>query len=208
MTRSVVARALVLALVFAATVGCARKELRGQATSGLDPKLSTFAYIEDGDLVAFIVDVRATQYRETDPYIPFEIGVANRGFRSMTLTRESFVLVDEAGNRYPAASPKELLQGYEFLDLDRRLGEIADITFNKFSTFTRYRSKFSPTRQGPSRPGEGTLVQDTVVLPKFGYLIDFLYFPTPPGGVKGKNFELFLKTPELQDAVYVKFRVN
>ena len=205
MRRIALAGCLVLAL--AALPGCARKELRGQTTTGLDPKLSTFAYIEDGDVVAFIVDVRATQYREKDAYIPFEIGVANRGLRSMTLTRESFVLVDEAGNRYPAASPKELLAGYEFLDLDRRLSEIADITFNKFSTFTRYRSKFSPTRQGPSRPGEGTLVQDTVVLPKFGYLIDFLYFPTPPGGIAGKKFELFLKTPELQDPIYVKFRV-
>jgi hypothetical protein len=205
MRRFASALGLVLAVVLAG--GCARKEIRGQTTSSLDPKLSTFAYIEDGDLVALIVDVRATQYREKDAYIPFEIAVANRGVRSLTLTRESFVLVDEQGNRYPAASPKELLAGYEFLDLDRRLGEIPDITFNKFSTFTRYRSKFSPTRQGPARPGEGTLVQDTVVLPKFGYLIDFLYFPTPPGGVKGKKFELFLSAPELQDPVYTKFQV-
>jgi hypothetical protein len=206
MSRLHAATALTLLLVL--IPGCARKELRGQVTTGLDPKLSTFAYIEDGDLAAFIVDVRATQYREKDAYIPFEVAVANRGFRQMTLTRESFVLVDDQGNRYPAASPKELLQGYDFLDLDRRLAEIEGITFNKFSTFTRYRSKFSPTRQGPTTPGEATLVQDTVVLPKFGYLIDFLYFPTPPGGVKGKKFELFVKTPELQDAVYVKFQVN
>ena len=205
MRRLSLAVGLVLALSLAG--GCARKEIRGQTTSSLDPKLSTFAFIEDGDLVAFIIDVRATQYREKDAYIPFEIAVANRGVRSLTLTRESFVLVDEQGNRYPAASPKELLAGYEFLDLDRRLAEIADITFNKFSTFTRYRSKFSPTRQGPTRPGEGTLVQDTVVLPKFGYLIDFLYFPTPPGGVKGKKFELFLSAPELSAPVYVKFQV-
>lgn len=198
--------ALTLALGIALAGGCARKELRGQTTSSLDPKLSTFAYIEDGDLIALIVDVRATQYREKDAYIPFEIGVANRGVRSLTLTRESFVLVDDQGNRYPAASPKELLSGYEFLDLDRRLGEIADITFNKFSTFTRYRSKFSPTRQGPSRPGEGTLVQDTVVLPKFGYLIDFLYFPMPAGGAKGRRFELFMSAPELSDPIYVKFQ--
>ncbi|HEX6851557.1 MAG TPA: hypothetical protein VF139_09130 [Candidatus Polarisedimenticolaceae bacterium] len=200
--------AAALALLVALSPGCARKEIRGEVSTGLDRKLSTFAFIEDGDLVAFIVDVRATQYREKDAYIPFEVAIANRGFRSMTLTRESFVLVDEQGNRYPAASPKELLQGYEFLDLDRRLAEISDITFNKFSTFTRYRSKFSPTRQVPQVPGEATLVQDTVVLPKFGYLIDFLYFPTPPGGVKGKKFEMFLKTPELPDAVYVKFQVN
>lgn len=197
-----------LAVLLILAPGCARKEIRGQVTTGLDPKLSTFAFIEDGELAAFIVDVRATQYREKDAYIPFEVAVANRGFRSMTLTRESFVLVDEQGNRYPAASPKELLQGYDFLDLDRRLAEIEGITFNKFATFTRYRSKFSPTRQVPLATGESTIVQDTVVLPKFGYMIDFLYFPTPAGGVKGKKFELFLKTPELQDAVYVKFQVN
>ena len=37
----------------------------------------------------------------------------------MTLTRESFTLVDSDGNRYPVAGPKELLQSYEFLDFDR-----------------------------------------------------------------------------------------
>lgn len=205
--RNALVPALACALALSASA-CARRPITGPVGDRLDPKLSTFAYIEDGDLVSFIVDVRAAQYRETEAYVPFEIVVANRALRKLTLTRESFVLVDEAGNRYPAAGPKELLENYEFLDLDRRLGELQEIVFNKFATFTLYRSKFSPTRQGARLPGEGSLVQDTVVLPKFGYLNDFLYFPKPTTGVKGHRFELFLNTPELENAIYSKFEVK
>ena len=81
-------------------LGCAaRQPIRGQETSGLDRKLSTFAFIEDGDLVTFIVDTRATFFREKDDYIPIEIAIANTGLRKLTLTRESFTVSDEEGNR-------------------------------------------------------------------------------------------------------------
>ncbi|NIM01294.1 MAG: hypothetical protein GTN89_12530, partial [Acidobacteria bacterium] len=52
-------------------------------------------------LMTLIVDTRATRYREQSPYIPLEIAIANNGLRQIALTRESFTLIDEAGNRYP-----------------------------------------------------------------------------------------------------------
>jgi len=141
-------------------------------------------------------------------HIPIEISVANSGLKQLTLTRESFVLVDAEGNRYPAAGPKELLENYEFLDLDRRLQEIEGVTFNRFATYTIYPSKFSPTRRNPVRPGESSLVRDSITVPKFGYLIDFLYFPRPTQGVMGRKFELFMSAPELEHPVFVKFEVK
>ncbi|MDX1387900.1 MAG: hypothetical protein R3344_01840, partial [Acidobacteriota bacterium] len=52
------------------------------------------------------------------------------------------------------------------------------------------------------------VVQDQVDLPQWGYLIDFIYFPTPKTGVENRKFELFLETPELPDPVFVKFVVR
>jgi hypothetical protein len=194
------------ALVLFASCG-ARQPLQGQETTGLDRKLSTFAYIEDGDLLTLIVDTKATRYREETAYFPLEIAIANNGLRQIVLTRESFTLIDEAGNRYPAASPKELIEGYEFLDLDRdQLAELPGIIFNKFAAFQQYPSMFSPTRNYTF--GRSNIVRDMVSLPKFGYLLDFIYFPAPKDGLLGKRFDLFLDSAQLEDPVFVKFEVK
>jgi hypothetical protein len=202
--------ALVLLVVATALISAscgARQPIRGQETSGLDRKLSTYAFIEEGEIVTFIIGTRATRYRENSNYIPLEITIANNGLRKLTLTRESFVLIDEEGNRYPAANPRELMERYEFLDLDRQsLAELGDIVFNKFAAYTRYGSKFSPTHQAST--GRSNLVRDMVSLPKFGYIIDFLYFPKPSTGLKGHRFELFMESPDLAEPVFVKFIVE
>jgi hypothetical protein len=183
------------------------QRIRGEETSGLDRKLSTFAYIEEGDLLTLIVDTKATRYREKTAYFPLEIAIANNGLRQLVLTRESFTLIDEAGNRYPAASPKELIEGYEFLDLDReQLAELNGIIFNKFAAFQQYPSMFSPTRNYSF--GRSNIVRDMVSLPKFGYLLDFIYFPAPKDGLLGKRFDLFLDSAMLEDPVFVKFEVK
>jgi hypothetical protein len=191
----------------------ARQPIEGQkAGSDVDRKLSTFAFIEEGRIVTFIVDTHATRYREESPYVPLEISVANRGLRQLRLTRESFTLVDEQGNRYPVASPEELMQSYDFLELDRQsLAELRGIVFNKYATFTEYPSKFSPTltpAPGVTLAGGSTLVRDLVSLPKFGYLIDFIYFPQPQTGLKNHRFELFMDSEDLEDPVFVRFVVK
>ncbi len=174
---------------------------------GLDRKLSTFAFIEEGNLVSFIVDTRPTRYREEGGYIPLEICIANRGVKKMSLTRESFTLRDQDGNEYPCVEPKELMDNYQYLDLDRRLAELAEIVFNRFGAYTQYPSQFSPLRDIPDNPTASTIVRDSVGLPQYGFIIDYIYFPRPKTGVLGKRFELFLKTPELPDPVFVKFAV-
>jgi hypothetical protein len=175
--------------------------------ANVDRKLSTFAYIEEGKLATFIVDTRPTRYREGERYVPVEIAIANRGVARLSLTRESFTLADENGNRYPCASPKELLANYDFLDLDRNLAELDEIVFNRFGAMTAYPSKFSPTRR-PSRTGESNVITDTVQLPRYGYMLDMLYFPMPTTGLKGHKFELAMTAPELTDPIFVKFEVK
>ena len=36
---------------------------------------------------------------------------------------------------------------------------------------------------------------DTVSLPRYGYLIDMIYFPAPTTGLKGHRFELTMSAP-------------
>ncbi len=195
--------ALLIAGLGLTAAGCpAREPIRTGEARGLDRKLSTFAFIEQGDLVTLIVDTRSTRYRADQPYIPLEICIANNGLKKLALTRESFTLIDDANNRYPAAGPRELMEGYEFLDFDRKLNELEAIVFNKFAAYTRYGSNFSPTR---TRTG---IVRDLVALPRFGYMIDYLYFPMPVDGITGKTFELFVDSPDLPDPVFVRFLVK
>lgn len=202
MRRSALAASILLA------ASCAtRQPMTGQVAADVDRKLSTFAFIEEGKLATFIVDTRPTRYREKESYVPIEIAIANRGVKQISLTRESFTLADEKGNRYPCASPKELLANYDFLDLDRNLAELNEIVFNRFGAMTAYPSKFSPTRR-PSRAGESTVVTDNVQIPKFGYVLDMLYFPMPGTGLVGHKFELAMSAPELTDPIFVKFEVK
>lgn len=205
---SILKRLGVLAALLLLAACAGRSELRGQPSSGLDRKLSTFAYIEDGELIDLIVGTRPARYRDDSAFMPVEISIANRRLKQLTLSRESFILVDEEGNRYPCASPQELLDGYQFLDWDREpsVSELYALIDTKYAAFTRYASKFSPTRQ--ARSSRYGVVLDVVALPKFGYLLDMLYFPAPTTGIKGHRFELFVSAPELEDPVFVKFEVR
>lgn len=199
---------LLLALVLALGA-CGRKPLQTvQTGQQVDKKLSTFAFMDENKLVTIIVDTRPTRYREAEPYIPLEICISNNGLRQLRLTRESFTLIDELGNRYPAAGPKELIKAYNMLDMDRgSLAELEGIVFNRFATYTRYPSQFSPT-EFVGISGGNSIVRDSLVLPKFGYMLDFLYFPQPTTGLKEHYFELFVTSPDLPDPVFVKFEVR
>jgi len=200
-------RSLLAAGILLSAACATRQPMTGQVAADVDRKLSTFAYIEEGKIATFIVDTRPTRYREKERYVPVEVAIANRGVKTMSLTRESFTLADENGNRYPCASPKELLANYDFLDLDRNLAELNEIVFNRFGAMTEYPSKFSPTRR-PTRTGESTVITDSVQLPRYGYLLDMLYFPMPTTGLKGHKFELAMTAPELTDPIFVKFEVK
>jgi hypothetical protein len=194
-------------LAGALIAGCAtRQPIDGGPVRGLDTKLSTFAFIESGELITLIVDTKPARDKDGQPYLPLEISVANHGFRALSLTRESFTLIDAEGQRYPVAGPSELIAGYPMLDFDRGLAELAGIVDSRFRALQRYPSNFSPTLA--VRTGSSSLVRDHVALPKHGYVIDFLYFPAPRTGVLNREFELFLDTPELADPVFVKFAVR
>jgi hypothetical protein len=174
-----------------------------EVRTGLDHRLSRFAYIEEGKLVGLAVDVQAARYREDTPFFPLEIAVANRTLHRLTVKRESFSLIDEEGNRYSLAGVREMAEGYHLVDLDKRFTDFRSVLLSRWPNFTKLPSHFY---RGEG-PGAG-VVYDQVELPKFSYFTDWIYFPHPKTGVKGHRFELFLDTEELEDPIFVKFKVD
>lgn len=189
-------------LLYLILSGCVTAKYKERDISGLDRKLDMFTYIEEGDLVALIVCTHATRYREGDQYIPVEIAVANKGLNNLILTRESFTLTDELGNKYPMVSSKELLENYDKQDFDKGLSHVLRVIIHKFELYTPVRSNFAPELFS------SRIVFDKVELTKHSYMVDMIYFEHPVTELKGKKFELFLTAPEIKETIFVKFMVE
>ncbi len=189
-------------LSIAIILGCITAKYTEREVSGLDRKLDMFTYIEEGDLAALVVSTHATRYREKDAYIPVEIAVACKELNNLTLTRESFTLIDELGNKYPLVPSQELLDNYDKQDFDNRLSHVLGVVIHKFELYTPVESNFAPERFSTR------IVYDKVELTKFSYTVDMIYFKQPATGIKGKKFELFLTAPELEEPIFVKFMVE
>ena len=182
--------------------GCAAGSRAGRSDGPpVDRKFSLTSYIEEGSQLALIVGVRPAGIVKNQGYVPFEIGVANKGMEKLTITPESFILIDEDGNRYPVVSSEELYREYRRVDVDRRLGEIFQVMLGKYQTFSLIPSNFTPSFDAP------TFVP-RAYLPRYSMMYDLIYFPEPEAGVRGRRFELFMSAPELEDPVFVQFRVG
>jgi hypothetical protein len=182
----------------AAGLACATRATPS-ADSVVDPKFSMSSFIEDGSLVALIVGTRPTAHKAAESYVPFEVAVVNKGLAGLTLTRESFTLVDEQGNEYPTVGREELSRGYGNIDLDRRLGEIAPVVRGRYQSYAHVPSTLTASFDHP--------MEQRLSLHRFSYAVDFLYFPRPATGIGGRRFTLFMRAAELPDAVFVKVQV-
>jgi hypothetical protein len=205
MTPTVRALSLVAAAAFS-FVGCSpvlQPSQAGLEDGRLDPKLAQATWIEEGTQVVLIVSTRAARYRLKQPFFPVEVAVVNRGLEGITLTRESFTLADSRGNRYPMAGREELREGYGgSTDVDRRnFTEATPIVLGKFQSYSYVGSNFTPGF-------DNSIAVDRIALPRYSYILDFVYFPTPPGFVQGEPLELLLSAPELEDPVFVRFTVQ
>ncbi len=174
----------------------------GQPFTELDPKYDRFTYTLESDRILVGVTTFVARYREKDEYLPLEIGVANKKLKKLTLTRDSFTLIDELGNEYPLTSPEELLENYRKQSVDLRIAHIIHISRSLFGGLSSVDSNFQPNRPGHS------LVWDKVELPRTYFMIDVLYFKRPVTGIKGKKFELRVSAPELEEPIQVRFMVD
>ncbi len=204
--------ALTWSIVLSFAVGACAGYRGGDVGDGgwVDQKVTRFSFIGEGVGATLIVGTQAARFREDMDYMPVEIAVANTGRDALTLTRESFTLMDQEGRRYSAASPQELLEGYDLLDMDRSaFAELPSVAPTVFPGYRATPSKFSPTRRVRAA-GQfiRDVVQDEVPLTTSRYLVDFIYFPKPVTGIKGFRFELVLEAPSLPEPVVVSFVVG
>ncbi|HET6373499.1 MAG TPA: hypothetical protein VFG76_09330, partial [Candidatus Polarisedimenticolia bacterium] len=169
----------------AASTGCHRGKARPDpgipySTTSVSPKLSTFVFQEDGKLYLLTVGVNAARFHDKDPFVPLSVALVNKTTTPLSITRESFTLVDPVGgNRYGLATVDEARrQGKQVYD--RQLMDV-DHLASKLEIFGRLPSNFFPY--------EG-LLNDQIELHQFQYMFDVLYFPRPEGQLLGKTFEL------------------
>ncbi|UCF68698.1 MAG: hypothetical protein JSV80_05265 [Acidobacteriota bacterium] len=192
---------LVSGLVALTSLSCSALKWMPQE-EGLHPRLTRFGYLEEGKLVSLLVDTEATRRREGDSVVPFGIGVANIGLRRLTLTRESFTLIDDQGQRYAMVSVREARSGTSTMSYDRRLSRAFIGAFTgRFDAWPQQRADFFP------EPG-GSTVTDRVELFPRSWTVDILYFPHPEGDLVGRRYEMWLDTEELEEPVFVKFAVK
>jgi len=190
--------------VAVATLGivCAACVVGGARNSGSsDPKLARSTYIEEGRLVALVVSTKPMRYRLKRSFIPLEIAVVNKGLPSLSLTPESFTLVDGQGRRYPVVSARELTREYGSTDVDRRLAEAAPFVRQRFATYRRVPSNMTPGFDAP-------IARERPFIPRFGYILDFIYFPRPDGNLVDAPLELVVQAPELPEPVFVRFTMQ
>ncbi|RMG46294.1 MAG: hypothetical protein D6718_05830 [Acidobacteria bacterium] len=191
-----------LAALSAAAAGCAVWNLPLPQEPGLHPQLTPYSYLEEGRLVSFLVDTEAARRREDRPLVPLAVGVANIGLDHLTLTRESFTLVDDAGRRYAMAGVDEVRRGGPLPSYDRRLSAHAEGAFTG-------RFPFWPAVPAAFFPGvEEGLADSRVQLPQRSKMFTLLYFPHPAGRWLGRRYELWLDAAELEEPVFVKFAVR
>ncbi len=195
-----------LALVFA-LLGGGCQSFKGTLPQeeDLHPRLTPYSYIEEGTLVAFAIDTAATRRHAKEPYIPIALGVANIGLGRLSLGRESFTLIDDTGKRYPLAVFSEIREAHLAIPIDFRLSEHFEGAFaGRFDAWPRGKLVFFPVLGTAMR---STLV-DRVVLPKFYWVYDMLYFPHPEGELLGRRYEMLLSAKELPHPIVVKFRIK
>ncbi len=204
--------AVALLVGLAVSAGCAGWKGTLPREGDLHPRLTPFTYLERGRLVALAVDVQAAREREDAPFVPLAVGVTNLGLDRITLTRESFTLVDGQGRRYPMASIEEVREAMSSgVPLDLRVSrEFVSIYGSTWSPWQRVLAVFFPVLPGGLVDGFGerNIRRDRVELPRRSWMADVIYFPHPEGRFVGERFELWLDAEELEEPVFVKFAVR
>ena len=201
---------LALGLALLAVAGCASGFNDLPQEPGFSPRLTRFTYLEEGKLVSLAADTEATLQREKQKFIPVGIGIANLGLgKPLTLSRESFTLVDDQGKKYSLATVQEArslagLQTYD-LKLEQTFVEVLN---NRFTTMMSVPMVFFPVQSTEPQYSRRGIVRDRVELPDRSWAWDILYFPHPEGKLKGRKYELWLDAPELKEPVFVRFAVK
>jgi hypothetical protein len=188
----------------------------------LSRSLAPFVYIEEGSDLVLTVGVRAAALREAEPFFPIEISIVNRQRGTeWIVTRESFALVDSAGNRYELPTHEEVSRGYGKRTADNHLFDARSVTAGKHEGYRQVGSTFFPDpalgiRSASDTPDDlsGVSQRSVSLVPiervelHGGYFFeDVLYFPHPAGKLVGERFSLEFRAPGLAEPARLAFEI-
>jgi hypothetical protein len=151
------------------------------ATGGSPKPSETFAYAtywEKRDDITVLVDTLTPSFRDDQPFIPIPVAIGFQAYgEEITITRESFFLIDKSGTLYGAASYAEVVDGYPALLFDRFFAR-GPVVAQEFSLSRRIPSDFYPPK------GDGRRI-DRIHLSAYSWFSDVIYFPRPRAGLEG-----------------------
>ena len=189
--------------VFAMFMGCRTTGMRGQSEE--IRKIGMYSYLKEGKDLAVIVDLELTRRRKNENYFPVGVKIINKNLYSLTLDRDSLIVVDENDDIYYMADIWQLQKYYKKLTPDHKYesqtGILGARMVTGFSYFRRAMSNFFPQTSGAAR------VIDEVYVQNKGFMEDLIYFPMPPGGIEGKSFRLRIEARELEEPFEIRFNV-
>lgn len=196
-----VALAVALVILLCGCAGRPRSQPAGE--SGPSPKLNPFVHFEEGKVLFIGVDGRAAQYIEKGSIFPLGIGLANVSQRPLTLRRESFIIEDANGLRYPVVSQQEFNEDYTRSRTDVRLADsFIEILNGRFANFT-----YTPWRAFPFK-GENSTVTDVIELGRNYWTWSYLYFPIPEDGIREREFNLLVTVEDRPEPFVVTFSLQ
>ncbi len=152
--------------------------------------------------VTVLVDSYPASLREDDAYFPLHVAIGLKGGApDVTVTRETFTVIDARGNRVPAAGALELRENYGKLLFDAALMRGRPLVVGQqFNGRLELDSNFYPDAKGIG------IVQDRIHMGPFTWFHDVVYFPRPPAGLGGV-MTLRLEGGGLEEPIEVRFEV-
>jgi len=178
--------------------------LAGIAVADLSDTSMRFAfatYKEKSGPITVLVGSYTAAFGEGEDLVPLQIAIGIRGQDAkLTITPESFTLIDPDGNSYPMASYSELARHDRLM----RFTEVIDraqplVLGEQFANSKPIQSRFFPVL------AEGTRIP-RVHLDRTTYLRDLFYFKRPSLGLDGV-LTLRFKAQGMSEAIDVRFEV-
>ena len=163
--------------------------------------LSFAVYKEARGPVTVLVGTFPAALDAEESYIPLQIAVGVRGKNaSLTVTPESFTLLDADGKRYPMAGFEELWFEDRLLRFTPAVNAAAPlVTGQQFANSVRLASSFFPV------PGSGSRIE-RVHLERSSYFKDLIFFPRPDLGLDGV-MTLRVQADGMTEPIEVRFEI-
>ena len=186
--------------------GCSRfKKPLTEAGATEQPKLSRFAYINEGRVLHLIVDVRAARIGGHQDFLPLQIALLNRSKQDLVINRESFTLETPDRTLLPLASYEEFERDYPRHRVDLRIGrELIETLGGRYPAppFKWRDLAFFPLRES------GTVPRDEISLRQGEMAIGYVYFRlAEPGALPDPGkCKLLLSPTSLDDEFVVDVR--